>query len=259
MDLGLEGKTAIVCASSRGLGKACASALAREGVRIVVNGTDKARTEQTAAEIGTFAAERPLAVAADITTPEGRHALLAACPKPDILVNNAGGPPMGNFRQWTRSDWIKALDLNLLGAVEMIRAILDGMVERRFGRIVNITSVAVKAPIPDLDLSNASRSALTGFVGGLARQVSRYNVTMNNILPGSFDTDRLASAASRQASANAVALEDQLRAMGEREVSGRFGSPEELGSLCAFLCASGSGYLTRQNILIDGGTYPGIV
>lgn len=258
MDLGLEGKTAIVCASSRGLGKACAMALAREGVRVVVNGTDAERAAQTASEIAEFAAEKPVAVAADVATMEGRRALLSACPEPDILVNNAGGPPIGDFRRWTRDDWIRALDLNLLSAVEMIRATVDGMIERRFGRIVNITSVAVKAPIPDLDLSNAARSALTGFAGGLARQVSRFNVTVNNILPGSFDTDRFKSAVAQQAAARAIAFDNQRNAMMAREISGRFGTPEELGHLCVFLCSSGSGYLTRQNILLDGGTFPGL-
>lgn len=258
MDLGISGRTAIVCASSRGLGKACAVSLAKEGVRVVVNGTDPTRTVRAAAEIAEIARAEPVAVVADVTTQEGREALLAACPAPDILVNNAGGPPIGDFRQWTRDDWIRALDMNLLSAVELIRATIDGMIERRFGRIVNITSVAVKAPISHLDLSNAARSGLTGFAGGLARDVSRFNVTINNILPGAFDTDRLQAAAAKQASAQAISVESQRAAMAMREISGRFGLPEELGGVCAFFCGAGSGYLTRQNILLDGGTYPGL-
>ena len=224
----------------------------------MVNGTDAGRTEETAAEIAAFSSAEPIAVVADVTTPQGREALLAACPAPDILVNNAGGPPIGDFRRWTREDWIKALDMNLLSAVGLITATIDGMIERRFGRIVNITSVAVKAPIANLDLSNAARGGLTGFVGGIARDVSRFNVTINNILPGSFDTDRFQSAVTKQASSRGTSVEEQRESMIAREASGRLGAPDELGKLCAFLCASGSGYLTRQNILLDGGTYPGL-
>lgn len=258
MNLGISGKTAIVCASSRGLGRACALALAREGVTVIVNGTNAERTEQTVAELAEATGTRPVTVVADVTTPEGRQALLAACPSPDILINNAGGPPVGDFRQWAREDWIRALDLNLLSAVELIRGTIDGMIERRFGRIVNITSVAVKAPIANLDLSNAARSALTGFVGGLARDVAKHNVTINSILPGSFDTDRLHGVTMKLAAARNVDVEEQRAVMMEREISGRFGRPEELGQLCAFLCGTGAGYLTRQNILMDGGTYPGL-
>jgi 3-oxoacyl-[acyl-carrier protein] reductase len=259
MDLGISGRSAIVCASSRGLGKACALALAREGVRVVVNGTTRETLEATAGEIRAAGRAEVIPVLADVTTPEGRSALIAACPDPDILVNNAGGPPPGDFRDWTREDWIKALDANMLSAIELIKATVDGMVERRFGRIVNITSVAVKAPISFLGLSNGARSGLTGFVTGLARDLSRHNVTINNLLPGSFDTDRLRSNARRNAERSGEDFEAYLEARRQEESSGRFGTPEELGATCAFLCGAQSGYITRQNLLLDGGTFPGVL
>ena len=212
MDLGIAGKTAIVCASSRGLGKGCAMALAREGVRVIVNGTKPDSLEKTAAEIRAATQAEVIAVVGDVTTAEGRRALLDAAPEPDILVNNAGGPPPGDFREWTRDDWIKALDANMLSAIELIKATIDGMAARRFGRIVNITSVAVKAPISYLGLSNGARSGLTGFVAGLARDVARHNVTINNLLPGSFDTDRLRGNMHRTAERGGTSFEETLRA-----------------------------------------------
>ena len=259
MDLGISGRRAIVCASSRGLGKGCAIALAKEGVRVVVNGMDAETLEHTAQEIRDAANTEVTAVVADVTTEAGREALLAACPEPDILVNNAGGPPPGDFRDFTRDDWIRALDANMLSAIALIKATLDGMVARRFGRIVNITSVAVKAPIGTLGLSNGARSGLTGFVTGLARDVSRHNVTINNLLPGSFDTDRLRSNARHAAERKGVGFEELYRTWMQEEASGRYGTPEELGAACAFLCAAGSGYITRQNLLLDGGTFPGVL
>ena len=256
MDLGLKGKKAIVCASSRGLGKGCAMALAREGVDLVVNGVTPATIEGTAEEIRAATGVTVTPVVADVATAEGRERLLDACPQPDILVNNAGGPPAGDFRDFTREQWLAALDANMLAPIELIKATLDGMIGRRFGRIVNITSISVKAPISYLGLSNGARSGLTGFVAGLARDVARHNVTINNILPGSFDTDRLRDNAASSAGVG-QSPDEVLDAWRESESSGRFGTPEELGMVCAFLCGTHAGYITRQNILLDGGSYPG--
>src|SRR5512136_1270292 len=191
MDFGIAGKSALVCAASKGLGKGCALNLAREGVDLTILARGREALEATAAEIRAATGAKVTAIVCDITTPEGRKAALAACPAPDILVNNAGGPPPGDFREWDRDIWLKALDANMLTPIELIKATVDGMIERRFGRIVNITSGAVKAPISFLGLSNGARSGLTGFVAGLARQVARHNVTINNLLPAPFDTDRL--------------------------------------------------------------------
>src|SRR5688572_3769228 len=200
MDLGIKGKTALVCAASKGLGKGCAQALAREGVSLVITARGKEALEATAEEIRKSTGAKVVTVAGDIATPEGRAQALAACPSPDILVNNAGGPPPGDFREWSRDDWIKALDANMLTPIELIKATVDAMIGRRFGRIVNITSAAVKAPIDILGLSNGARSGLTGFVAGLARQVAKHNVTINGLLPGPFDTDRLAATMRSRAS-----------------------------------------------------------
>ncbi len=257
MDLGLSGRKAIICASSKGLGKGCALALAQEGVDVTLNARNLPELEATAAEIRAATGVKVSVVAADITTPEGRTAVLKACPEPDILVNNAGGPPMGDFRDWQREDWIKALDGNMLTPIELIKATVDGMIARRFGRIVNITSSAVKAPIPSLGLSNGARSGLTGFVAGLARQVARYNVTINGLLPGSFDTDRLQSGAATTAAASGKTAADIYDEWRQGEATGRFGTPAEFGAACAFLCAASSGYINGQNLLLDGGTYPG--
>ncbi|MGH7191647.1 MAG: SDR family NAD(P)-dependent oxidoreductase, partial [Acetobacteraceae bacterium] len=193
MDLGLGGKRAIVCAASKGLGRASAMALAGEGVKLVINARGAEALEKTAAEIRAASGAEVTAVAGDITTEAGRKAVLAACPEPDILINNAGGPPAGDFRNWSREDWIRAVDANMLTPIALIRAVVDGMIARRFGRIVNITSASVKSPIPSLGMSNGARAGLTGFIAGLARQVARHNVAINNILPGPFLTDRLRS------------------------------------------------------------------
>src|SRR5216684_8665408 len=193
MDLGIAGKSALVCAASKGLGKGCAVNLAREGVNLTIVARTKETIEATAAEIRAATGVAVTAIAADITTPEGRQAALAACPAPDILINNAGGPPPGDFRDWDRTAWIKALDANMLTPIELIKATVDGMSARKFGRIVNITSGSVKSPIPNLGMSNGARAGLTGFVAGLARQVARHNVTINGLLPGPFLTDRLRS------------------------------------------------------------------
>jgi 3-oxoacyl-[acyl-carrier protein] reductase len=257
MDLGIAGRRAVVCAASKGLGKACAAALAREGVNLVIVARTPGPLEATAEEIRRATGVQVTPVTADIATEAGRAAALAACPNPDILVNNAGGPPPGDFRQWSRDDWLKAIDANMLTPIMLIRAVLDGMVERRFGRIVNITSTAVKMPIPTLGLSNGARAGLTGFVGGLARQVAGANVTINNLLPGPFATDRLKDNFRFQAEKSGTSFDEEWRRREEENPSHRFGDPEEFGALCAFVCGARAGYITGQNLLIDGGAYPG--
>ncbi len=257
MDLGLEGRKAIVCAASKGLGRACALSLARNGVEVTIVARTPETLERTAGEIRDESGIPVTAVVADITSPEGRDLTLAACPAPDILVNNAGGPPHGDFRDFGREDWIKALDANMLTAIELIRATVDGMIERRFGRIVNITSSAVKAPIPGLWLSNGARAGLTGFVAGVARQTVGRNVTINNLLPGAFDTDRVRENARRAAAKSGRDPEELLEERRRTIPAGRLGRPEEFGEACAFLCGSQAGFITGQNLLIDGGAYPG--
>ncbi|MEK0082456.1 SDR family oxidoreductase [Benzoatithermus flavus] len=257
MDLGIKGRKAIVCAASKGLGRACAMALAENGVDLVVNARGQEALEATAAAIRQATGASVTAVAADITTPEGRAAVLAACPAPDILVNNAGGPPPGDFRDWGEAEWIAALRANMLTPIELIKAVVDGMGERGFGRIVNITSSAVKAPIAELGLSNGARAGLTGFVAGLARAVAGKGVTINNILPGRFATDRLMSNFAANARKRGVPVEEVARAARTAIPAGRFGEPEEFGQLCAFICSRHAGYITGQNLLIDGGAFPG--
>lgn len=259
MDLGIQGKHALVCGASKGLGRGCAEALAAEGVHVTLVARTVATLDETAEQIRQSAGSsvKIIPVACDITTPEGRALALTACPQPDILVTNAGGPPMGDFRDWDRSDWIAALDANMLTPIELIKATVDGMIGRRFGRIVNITSSAVKAPIDVLGLSNGARTGLTGFVAGVARKVAEHNVTINNILPGPFDTDRMASilnAASRSTGKN---VNEVRHAREQANPSRRFGTPAEFGAMCAFICSMHAGYMTGQNILLDGGAYPG--
>jgi len=260
MDLGLQGKWALVCAASRGLGKGCAAALVREGVNVVITARGNAALQATAAELRALhPGAQVRALAGDITTAAGRAAALAACPQVDILVNNAGGPPPGDFRDWTREAWLAALDANMLTPIELMKATVDAMAERGFGRIVNITSGAVKAPIDILGLSNGARSGLTGFVAGLARQsrLAAANVTINNLLPGVFDTDRVrsawAGAAARQGKTVHEVLAQRIATVPAR----RLGTPAEFGALCAFVCSAQAAYLTGQNILLDGGAYPG--
>src|SRR5437588_1641129 len=257
MDLDIAGRTALVCAASKGLGRGCAEALAREGVAVTICARTEANVRQAAAEIGAATGREVRWTACDITTPDGRAQALAACPQPDILVNNAGGPPPGDFREFDRDAWIRALDANMLTPIELIKATIDAMIARRFGRIVNITSSAVKAPIDVLGLSNGARSGLTGFVAGLARSVARHNVTINNLLPGSFDTDRLRSNMTARAKASGRPLEELMQEARERIPAGRFGTPAEFGAACAFLCSVHAGYVAGQNVLIDGGAYPG--
>jgi 3-oxoacyl-[acyl-carrier protein] reductase len=257
MDLGIAGRTALVCAASKGLGRGCALALAKNGVAVTITARTEETLEATAAEIARASGSKVTPVAGDITTPEGRAAALAACPAPDILVNNAGGPPPGDFRDWDEEDWLAACNANMITAIMLIRATVDGMIARRFGRIVNITSTSVKAPIAQLGLSNGARAGLTGFVAGIARQTVEHNVTINNILPGRFATDRLRSGfafAAGKSGRSAAELEAEARAQIPAK---RFGTPEEFGELCAFVCSAQASYITGQNFLIDGGAYPG--
>lgn len=257
MDLGISGKKAIVCAASKGLGKGCAMALAIEGVQTTICARNEEQLRATAQEIEQAANVTVTTVAADITTAEGRDALLAACPNPDILVNNAGGPPPGDFRDWGQEEWFDALNANMFAAIEMMRRTIDGMVERNFGRIVNITSSAVKAPIAELGLSNGARCGLTGFVAGIARQHVKQNVTINNLLPGFFDTDRGRGIVEKKAQQHNMELEQYRQRFLAGLTAGRMGDPEEFGATCAFLCSRHAGYISGQNILIDGGLYPG--
>jgi len=251
MDLGLAGKRAIVCAASKGLGRACALALAREGVAVTITGRGAEALEEAARAIRDETGAEVLAAQGDITMPEGRAAALALCPDPDILVNNAGGPPPGDFRNFTDEDWHKALNANMLSPIAMIRAVIDPMIARKFGRIVNITSGSVKSPIPALGLSNGARTGLTGFVAGLARDVVKHNVTINNLLPGSFNTDRIASLAK----SNGRSLEAEIAERSRIIPAGRIGDPEEFGAACAFLCGVQAGFIVGQNLLLDGGLF----
>ncbi|RJG06943.1 SDR family oxidoreductase [Noviherbaspirillum cavernae] len=257
MDLGIRGKHALVCGASKGLGRGCADALAAEGVNITLVARTADALEAAAEEIRRATGVTVNAVACDITTAEGRAMALAACPQPDILINNAGGPPPGNFRNWTRDDWIAALDANMLTPIELIKATVDGMMARRFGRIVNITSSAVKAPIDILGLSNGARSGLTGFVAGVARTTVAHNVTINNLLPGQFETDRLKKTLGASATAAGKSLDEVAAARRLQIPAQRFGNAAEFGAACAFLCSVHAGYMTGQNVLLDGGNYPG--
>ncbi len=257
MDLGIAGRKAIVCASSKGLGRACALSLAREGVAVTINGRDSSTLEATAEEIRAAADVEVATVAVDVTTPEGRAAILAACPDPDILINNAGGPPPGDFREWDRDAWIKALDANMLTAIFLIKDTVDGMIERGFGRIVNITSGAVKAPIDILGLSNGARAGLTGFCAGVARKTVAHNVTLNGLLPGPFDTDRLRSNYEHAAETSGRPFDELYAEGAAKNPAGRFGDPAEFGDACAYLCSAQAGFITGQNLLLDGGSYPG--
>jgi len=257
MDLGIEGRRALVCAASKGIGRGCAEALAREGVDVTILARTEGAVRRTADEIGAMAGRPVHWLACDITTPEGRAAALRACPDPDILVNNAGGPPPGDFRDWDRDAWIAAIDANMLTPIELMKATIDGMIARRFGRIVNITSSSVKAPIDILGLSNGARSGLTGFVAGVARKVARHNVTINNLLPGSIDTDRLKKTMESRAKTGNKPLAEAIEAAKAGIPAGRFGESSEIGAVCAFICSAHASYLVGQNILLDGGAYPG--
>jgi len=263
MDLGIKGKWALVCGASKGLGLGCAQALAGEGVNVVIVARGAEALDKAAIQLRALpGAASVVAVAADITTVAGRAAAFAAAGGPgsafDIVVNNAGGPPPGDFRGWDRDAWIKALDANMLTPIELIKATVDGMAQRGFGRIVNITSGAVKAPIDVLGLSNGARSGLTGFVAGVARSsLASANVTINNLLPGAFDTDRLRVTMEGAAKKTGQSVETLLEARSKTIPAKRFGNPQEFGAICAFLCSRHASYITGQNILADGGAYPG--
>ncbi|SFL82955.1 3-oxoacyl-[acyl-carrier protein] reductase [Bradyrhizobium sp. NFR13] len=258
MDLGIKGRRALVCASSKGLGRGCAEALAAEGVHIVMTARGAEALAAAAADIRKAnPGVEVIEVVGDITTVEGREAALKAAGQIDILVNNAGGPPPGDFRNWTRDDWIKAIDANMLTPIELIKATVDGMMERKFGRIVNITSAAVKAPIDVLGLSNGARSGLTGFIAGLSRKTVRNNVTINGLLPGPFNTDRLKGVAAGQVKATGLSIDEILAKRAAENPAGRFGDADEFGQACAWLCSAKSGFITGQNIVLDGGAFPG--
>ena len=257
MDLKIAGKSAIICASSKGLGKACARALANEGVNVWINGRNPDTLDSALVEISAVGGGQVKSVVADVTTQDGRETLLAACPQPDILVNNAGGPPPGDFRDWKQKDWFDAVNANMYSAIDMIRRSLDGMIGRRFGRIINITSVAVKMPVTTLGLSNGARSGLTGFVSGIAREPAQYNVTINNLLPGYIATDRMWSVLEAGANASGQDHEAFKETMFSHIGARRPGDPNEFGALCAFLCSEQAAYVTAQNILMDGGLFPG--
>jgi 3-oxoacyl-[acyl-carrier protein] reductase len=257
MDLGINAKNALVCGASKGLGRGCASSLAREGCRVTIVARNREQLERTAQEIRAATGATVTPVSADITTEEGRAAALAACPQPDILVTNAGGPPPGDFRNFGREDWLKALNANMLTPIELMKATVDGMIARRFGRIVNITSSAVKAPLDSLGLSNGARSGLTGFVAGLARSTVKHNVTINNLLPGFFDTERQRDTLGHWAKQRGISFEEMKQQRIGQIPALRGGDPAEFGDACAYLCSVQAGYITGQNFLIDGGSYPG--
>lgn len=257
MDLGIAGRRALVCASSKGLGRACAISLAREGVLLTLVARGEEALQATAEDIRRDTGAQVDIVVADIATEEGRNRVLAVCPQPDILVNNAGGPKPGDFRDWSRDDWIAALDANMLAPIALIKATVDGMIERRFGRIVNITSAAVKMPVPNLGLSNGARNGLTGFVAGLARQIVAHNVTINNVLPGPFNTDRLRTTMIQDAKTRGIDLDAAVALRAKGNPAGRLGDPSEFGDACAFFCSAQSGFITGQNLVLDGGAYPG--
>ena len=258
MELGIAGRTAVICASSRGLGRACADALGAAGVNLVINGRSPEALGDAASALRDAHGVTVTTVIGDVTTDEGRDAMIAACPAPDILVNNAGGPPPGDWRQFERDDWHKAIDSNLLAAVFLIRAYADGMADRGFGRIVNITSALVKMPLEVISLSVAARLGLTGFVRGIAPSFIAKGVTINNLLPEQFETERLRKNLSFIAAKKGVSLDEEINSQVATSPAGRFGRPEEFGATCAFLCSTHSGYMTGQNILLDGGRYPGV-
>ncbi|HUF55387.1 MAG TPA: SDR family oxidoreductase [Thermohalobaculum sp.] len=253
MDLGIEGRRAIVCAASRGLGRACAEVLAAERVDLVICARTAADIEKAAAEIAERHGVAVTPVACDVTTDAGRQALLDACPEPDILINNAGGPPPGDFRDFWPDDWRRAVEGNMISPLALIHATVYGMMDRGFGRIVNITSFSVKAPIPTLELSNGARAGLTGAVAALARKVASRGVTINNLLPGPFETDRLRKTSEALAAKTGRPVEEVQAERAAENPTGRFGQPGELGAMCAFLCSAHGGYVTGQNLVLDGG------
>lgn len=257
MDLGIAGRTAIVCASSKGLGRGCAEALAQAGCTVVINGRDAKTLEATAAAIRAATGATVVAVVADVSTKAGQDALLAAAPNPDILVNNNGGPPPKPFRQVTREGLLEGVVQNMATPLELVQRVIDGMVERGFGRIINITSASVVTPLTGLDVSSAARAGLTAFLSGVAREVAHANVTINNILPGVFDTDRIKVATTKAAEMQGISMDEAVKRRLAAVPAGRLGTPDEFGKLCAFVASAHAGYLTGQNFLIDGGSFRG--
>lgn len=255
MDLGIAGRSAIVCASSRGLGKGCAMSLAKNGVNVVVNGRDEEATMATAEEIRDATGVDVIPVIADVSTMGGQKALLAACPTPDILVNNNGGPPFRDFRDLSREDMLEGVTMNFATPIELVQAVIDNMVSQEFGRIVNITSVSVKRPVPGLDLSSGARAGLTAFLAGVARTVARHNVTINHILPGYIETDRLRGALAFNSQKSNVSVEDAAASLADEVPAKRFGQPDEFGEACAYLCSQQAGYITGHSLTLDGGLY----
>ncbi len=253
MDLGIKGKSAIVCAASKGLGRGCAEALAAAGVDLVINARSVGPLEAAAAEIAAAYGVKVVAVAADISTEAGRAAVLAAMPAPDILVNNAGGPPPGMWSDWEREDFIRALDANMLAPIAMMKAVLPAMMAQGWGRVVNITSQSVKSPIAVLGLSNSARAGLTGYVAGTSRQVAGSGVTINNMLPGLHATDRAVSLDQGVAEAQGISMDEAKAQRAATIPAGRYGTAEEFGAMCAFLCSEKAGFIVGQNILLDGG------
>jgi 3-oxoacyl-[acyl-carrier protein] reductase len=257
MDLGIAGRTALICAASKGLGKGCATALAKEGVNLVINARNPEDLERTADEIRALTNANVTTAPGNVTNPGERERILAACPNPDILLTNAGGPPIGSFRDFDRETWLNALDLSMLAPIELIKATIDSMIARRFGRIVCITSSATKAAVPGFDLSNGARTGLTGFVAGVARETVQYNVTINNMLPGFFETDRLRSGFETFAKQHNKSVDEARQDRLQTIPANRFGTIEEFGAAFAFLCSVHAGYITGHNLLMDGGRYPG--
>jgi len=258
MDLGIEGRTAIVCGSSAGIGKACARALGQAGARLIINGRREETLMASVRELEAEVGGKVIGVVADATTTEGRDALLAACPAPDILVNNAAGPPPGSWQDFEEADWNRALHGNMIAPIMMMKCVLPAMIRAQWGRIITITSSAVKAPLPMLGLSNGARSGFTGYTAGLAREVARHGVTINNLLPGKIATDRLRSYAHSLADEANVGDEEMLDRIATSIPAGRVGLPQEMGSYCAFLASDRAAFVTGQNLLVDGGEYPGL-
>jgi 3-oxoacyl-[acyl-carrier protein] reductase len=257
MDLGIAGRKAIVCASSKGLGRACAQRLAEAGCEVVVNGRNRDAAEAAAADIRRATGAKVTAVAADVATPDGQQALFSACPEPDIVVNNNAGPPFRDFRALSRQMILDGVIANMVVAIEITQKVIDPMVRRNFGRIVNITSGTVKAPLVGLDLSSGARAGLTAFMAGVARSVAGANVTINFMQPGPFATDRLHSNIESTAAKRGITIEEATKERLATIPAKRFGTPEEFGAACAFLCSAHAGYITGQNLLLDGGTFPG--
>ena len=259
MNLGIEGRTAIVCASSQGLGLACAQALAQEGVHVLINGREQAKLDKSAAALREVARGDVIAIAADVTTTDGQAKLLAACPSPDILINNNAGPSPGNFADIERDRWLKAIEANMIAPLMLIRAVLPAMRQRRFGRIVNITSAMVTTPRPHMTVSSGARAGLTAAMKGLSLEVARDNVTINNLLPERFDTDRQHQMAKAAMARENISYEEARARQIESIAARRLGDPREFGATCAFLCSTFAGFMSGQNFHLDGGSYPALI